>query len=575
MKVFPMHPPVSEPDVAGLTTSNGPPTLSGEPPSTSQPSVRRFGRYELIEEVAHGGMGVVYRARDTVLGRIVALKMIRAGLFATADEVARFYREAQAIATLEHRHIIKIYEVGHLEGQHYFTMPFAAGGSVAGYRQRGGADPGVVVGLVEKIARAVQHAHEQGILHRDLKPGNVLLDDQGEPMVADFGLAKFLAADIELTQTEQRPGTVPYMAPEQLTEPPGPATAQTDVWSLGVMFYELLTGQRPFGGGSREAVTRAILHRQPPPPRTTRPHLDRTLESIVLKCLAKNPGHRYPSAAAVADDLQGWSQGRRLPAERWPARAGRTVRRNWMILLAVLTAAVALGLGAGFVAKGPPAEEPPLILIGEVGQPRDAIWRLGQDQAEAGQNEAEGVFFVTGRKTAILELSPGSPWPSYRFEAEVRQDQDLGYGTVGLCFGYEQTSGDAMQSRYAKLHFADPDAGRCIVQVNAYYAAWRGLEQMRGANWSAKVKNHGPGIPGLWRRLAIEVTPEAIRTSFEGDLVIEFPRDYWLKEFGELGRDFRALAPATYPPPGGLGLFVERSKASFRHVLVRPLLGGR
>jgi hypothetical protein len=579
---------ISQPDPAALPLStpqagdvpNGPLTTPTDGPSPAPPAVQRFDRYELLEEVAQGGMGVVYRARDTVLGRTVALKMMRAGLFAGADEVARFHREAQAIAQLDHPGTIKIFEVGQADGQHFFTMPFAAGGSLTRYRARDDVGPGAIVPLVEKIARAVQHAHEHGILHRDLKPGNVLLDDRGEPLVADFGLAKFLAADVELTQTGQRPGTPAYMAPEQLAEPAGPVTAQTDVWALGVMLYELLAGRRPFGGGSREALTRAILTSEPP--RLGHLEVDRTLEGIVRKCLAKEPRQRYPSAAALADDLRRWSEGWRLPAERWPARAWRALWRPRTLLLTALMAAVVAGLLPFALPKSSPGEvgeEPALTLIASSGGPPEVVWRMGQETTDTALDGPEAVFSAVSRRTAILELCPSPPWPHYRFEAEVRHDDSLGDSAVGLCFGYQEVVGDTgVQRGFCHLSFADRgDRGRGRGHVTLWMERDRPPAPGRSANRGVILGNKNNGLghpivgPGPWRRLAIEVTGETLRAFWEGEMIREVVRDEWLREGALLSMDYPALPPTAFPPAGGLGLYLKQGKASFRQVLVKPL----
>jgi serine/threonine protein kinase len=251
------------------------------PPAT--PAARAFGKYRLLEVLARGGMGVVYKAEDTSLRRTVALKMIRTGFLASADEVRRFRQEAQAAAPLRHPHVIPIYEIGEQDGYHYFTMPLAAGGSLAERMEGLRGDPRAAVALVEKIARAVHTAHVHGILHRDLKPANVLLDEHGEPLIADFGLAKFLDGGPGLTDPGQVVGTPAYLSPEQAagrSDLFGPAT---DIWALGVILFELFTGRRPFTADDRGELIRSILTDEPPTPRELWPGLDRGLESVILK----------------------------------------------------------------------------------------------------------------------------------------------------------------------------------------------------------------------------------------------------------------------------------------------------
>src|SRR5262249_48587976 len=237
-----------------------------------------LGPYQLLEVVGWGGMGVVYKARHTALGRIVALKTLRPDSVPNPEHIRRFTREAQAASQLSHPHIVPIYDVGEQEGQHYYTMAFLPGGSLAEHWQRLAGNPRAAAALVEKIARAVHHAHEKGIFHRDLKLGNVLLDEQGEPLVSDFGLAKLWDTDVSLTQTGEVRGTPSYMAPEQAAGRNHQIDARTDVWALGVILYELLTGARPFTGQGREEIISRILTADPPRPSSVRRTLSRSLE---------------------------------------------------------------------------------------------------------------------------------------------------------------------------------------------------------------------------------------------------------------------------------------------------------
>jgi serine/threonine-protein kinase len=310
-------------------------TLSGE--DGKRPL---FGDYELVERIARGGMGVVYKARHVPLNRTVALKRIAEGELASDVEVYRFEAETRAVASLDHPNIVPIYEVGVLEGRHYFTMKLMEGGCLADQMQRFRGRHREVASLLATIARAVHYGHQRGVLHRDLKPANLLLDAAGVPHVADFGVAKMLDKEARVTQTGSVVGTPSYMAPEQASPRGQPLTVAADVYSLGVILYEMLTGRLPFEAESRDEVLKLLLDAEPLSPRASEPSISRDLETICLKCLEKEPALRYSSAAQLADDLQRYLDGE--PTDARPLsrieRAWRWCRRHplWVGVLATL-----------------------------------------------------------------------------------------------------------------------------------------------------------------------------------------------------------------------------------------------
>jgi WD40 repeat protein len=321
----------------------GRPADAGGPEGPAPASVPR---YEVLEELGRGGMGVVYKARDTRLGRLVALKMILHAHHAGPSERDRFRDEARAVARLSHPNVVQVYEVGETGGLPFFALEFFPGGSLA--RRLGGTPlpPGDAARLVEVLARAVQAAHEAGVVHRDLKPANVLLAADGTPKVADFGLAKLAGGDSGRTATGAVLGTPSYMAPEQAQgkKEVGP---QVDVYALGAVLYECLTGRPPFRAATPAHTVLQVLREEPAPPRRLNPQVPADLETVCLKCLAKEPAQRYPSAAALAEDLRRFGAG--LPVRARPVgaagRVWRWCRRN--PALAAALAAVAASLVGG------------------------------------------------------------------------------------------------------------------------------------------------------------------------------------------------------------------------------------
>src|SRR5438034_15462 len=289
-----------------------------------------FGDYELLEEIGRGGQGVVYRARQKSLNRTVALKVIGLGHWATEAHLKRFRREAEAAASLDHSGIVPIYEVGERDGSCYFSMKFVEGGQLDAVVKREPMPIRRAVELIAKVARTVHYAHEHSVLHRDIKPGNILLDQKGEPHLTDFGLARLVESESSLTHTLEVLGTPSYMAPEQAVGNNAAISNATDVYGLGAVFYQLLTGQPPFAGGTTYETIKLLLDTEPRQPRVLNPKSDRDLSTICLKCLDKDPKRRYSSALALAEDLERWLKHEPIQARHTGifARGKKWVRRN-------------------------------------------------------------------------------------------------------------------------------------------------------------------------------------------------------------------------------------------------------
>jgi serine/threonine protein kinase/Tfp pilus assembly protein PilF len=313
------------------------------------PTLMDFGDYELLEQIGRGGQGVVFRARQKSLNRTVALKVISLGQWASEAHVKRFRREAEAAARLEHPCIVPIYEVGEREGSCYFSMKFVEGGQLDELVKREPMPPRHAAELIAKVARTVHYAHERGILHRDIKPGNILLDKDGEPHLTDFGLARLVEAESTVTRTLEVMGTPSYMAPEQAAGETTKFSKATDVYGLGAVLYQLITGQPPFAGGTTYETIKLLLDTEPRQPRLLNPKVDRDLSTVCLKCLEKDPKRRYSSALALAEDLEHWLKHEPIRAHHTGVftRGRKWARRNpSAAALVTLLIAIMIGVGA-------------------------------------------------------------------------------------------------------------------------------------------------------------------------------------------------------------------------------------
>ena len=304
----------------------------------------------MLEEIGRGGQGVVYRARQKSLNRTVALKVIGLGHWATDAHLKRFRREAEAAASLDHSGIVPIYEVGERDGSCYFSMKLIEGGQLDEVAKQQPMSIRRAVELIAKIARTVQYAHEHSILHRDIKPGNILLDAKGEPHLTDFGLARLVETESTVTRTLEVLGTPSYMAPEQAVGNNAGISSVTDVYGLGAVLYQLLTGHPPFAGGTTYETIKLLLDTEPRQPRLWNSKIDRDLSTICLKCLEKDPKRRYSSALALAEDLERWLKHEPILARHTGilTRSKKWVRRNPTSAL-LAASLIALAAAAGWI----------------------------------------------------------------------------------------------------------------------------------------------------------------------------------------------------------------------------------
>jgi serine/threonine protein kinase len=370
----------------------------------------RIGQYEVLEEIGRGGMGVIYRARQRHSRRIIALKRLLSYQAQSRETLARFRREAEAAASLDHPNILPIYEVGESEDAiPYFTMKYAARGSLQHARLLVTREPREIIKLMVKVTRALQYAHGEGILHRDLKPGNILLDARGEPMVSDFGLAKWLNNDkpSELTRTLTVFGTPGYIAPEQMETPASQLTPAADIYSLGAILFDLLSGRPPFIGEHALAVLHQATEKSAPKLSSLVTHIDKDLETICARCLERQPSARYASAGDLLDDLERWLEYRPIIARpvSAPARVIRWSKRNPMLAgAAAVVAALLVALSGLFAWQSHNSR----LAKAEVAKLRQGIMQFAQTEAqicEPGEKQRQEEVYLELSKQLGIDVA--------------------------------------------------------------------------------------------------------------------------------------------------------------------------
>jgi TolB-like protein/tetratricopeptide (TPR) repeat protein len=414
-----------------------------QPATGSERSVEMLGDlgdYELLEEIGRGGQGIVYRARQKSLNRTVALKVIGLGQWATKAHLKRFRLEAEAAASLEHPCIVPIYEVGERDGACYFSMGLVEGGQLDAVAKREPMPLRQAADLIAKLARTVHHAHERGILHRDIKPGNILLDAKGEPHLTDFGLARLVETESTVTRTLEVLGTPSYMAPEQAMGNNAAISSVTDVYGLGAVLYQLLTGHPPFAGGTTFETARLVLDTEPRQPRLLNPKVDRDLATICLKCLEKDPQRRYSSALALAEDLERWLKHEPIRARRTGlfTRGRKWVRRN------PTTAVLVVALAAVMVA---------MIWKSDLVQ-RPVTTGIAVLPFENRSEDKANAYFVDGiqdeiltRLSKIADLKVIAGTSTQHYKSGPRNLPEIGrqLGVADILEGSVQKSGDTVR----------------------------------------------------------------------------------------------------------------------------------
>jgi serine/threonine-protein kinase len=576
---------------------------------------------------------VVYRARQLALNREVALKMLLAGAYAGEHDLARFRREAETLAQMQHPGIVQIYELGEAAGHPYLALEYVEGGTLAARIAHGPPPPEEVARWVATVARAVAAAHAKGIIHRDLKPGNVLLTADGTPKVSDFGLAKQVAVEAAHTPTGAVLGTPAYMAPEQASGKAGAVSFGADVYALGVILYEALTGRPPFRGKDYLDTLHLVVSAEPVRPSRVRPGVPRALERVCLKCLEKRPERRYRSAAALANDLEHWlrkepvrlgEEGRLRRLWWWVERQRRKLAGAAVLLLALAGGFLLLQLappnaGQGFTPTKPEGDDPEralraierelaqgkaVTLIGATGGPRWFRVRWGGVETLASVAEG-GTFSVhSWADLTLVELVPNVPCERYRLRAQIMHQESLERGGAGLYFGRTAYPGPYSDlDLFAYLHFNEVRANRELwakipfprkppppkgnhvrLDVQLY-----GIGKAAGTSmgfWeagSAGAVFQPKGIRARrWHDFEVVVTPEGLSARRDGLSAGELTTSRVTRLIGDGLQKLRASCPddarvrgipATFRPQGGAGLYLLSGSAHFRSVEITPLPG--
>jgi eukaryotic-like serine/threonine-protein kinase len=471
---------------------------------------RDFGDYEFLETIAAGGMGIVFRARQSSLDRIVAVKMIRLGPEATTSDRRRFLREAEAVAKLDHPNIVPVHEVGQVGELPFFSMKLMEGGSLERALGRLLDDPRSAVRMGIPIAQAVHHAHQHGILHRDLKPANVLLDAEGRPYVTDFGLARPIDGDSTLTQQGSVVGTPSYMAPEQARASPGNATIAADVYGLGAILYALFTGRPPFKANTPVETLRQVIDHEPPSPRAINSKIDRDLEAICLKALDKEPKRRYSSASALAEDLERWLAGKPIRARRIgrPERIWKWAKRRPAIaMLSGLLVFVALGGLIGmFVLYGQAVTARAVA----VAQTSKAVEALRNSEASLYSNqialaERYRLAHDTARAEQLLDECPDllRDWEWRYLKRRLVEDVRVYRGHDALVSSIAFSPDDrylVSQDDIGNIHVRDRTTGR-VSDLATFPSSESAVVISPDGRWLASGGSHGPKSAGaikLW-----------------------------------------------------------------------------
>jgi serine/threonine-protein kinase len=561
--------------------------------------------YVVVRLIANTKMSVVFQARQPGTNQLVALKLIQQGAFSDRESIERFQQEIVTLGKMQpHKNIMPIYHVGRHGNEPYYIMPFVAGGSLSHQMQRFHADRRKAVALIEKIARAVHQLHTQKpiILHRDIKPGNILLTTDDEPLLADFGLIKLLDDNQALTRTDRCPGTPAYMAPEQTGLVPTPVSERTDIWALGVVLYELLTRTRPFVTGEGEDSSKLfwkIVHEEPAAPRSLRPDIDVGLQAVVLKCLEKRAEDRFGSAEELADELGRWLRAEAVRTKRTPVR--RFLHRYRWIAAALALFALAVTAAAVARHRSDPenelhnlqrefAENGTLDLVPEKGRPRWHERAIPTSVDSSGEHA--GYWVVESMGIGVVDLLRDIPTDSYRVHAEIKHIKDTRWGAntgggIGVFVAHHAKSpGPKARHFWCNLTFNDivdearkPQSKPGDIPGNLAQLRSRlfmdtepaePIDDMFG--WVKPVRFKPALMDTPWRTVEIDVFTDRFIGRFDGVEMAPLNRALITSVAQDNLAKYQQASPARYATLGGIGDLELDPRGSLGLVVTRASL---